>query len=623
MFWRPVIRRGNRTRILSCRIGGEDRPAGERCRPSGERRDTRSRNQSPSPRAATAAAAMSTSPSSSTPQLPRPPPPTPTSACPPSPSPSPPAPPLSRLSNGSPRAASPSPSRGSAHGLSFLLQIGLTRETVSLEPGELSLGAVMELVCSVVDQKFPECGFFGMFNKILLFRHDLSSDNILQRVGAAQDIQEGDLVEVVLSALATVEDFQIRPHALYVHSYKAPAFCDHCGEMLWGLVRQGLKCEGCGLNFHKRCAFKIPNNCSGVRKRRLSSASLTAGALSLPRPPPSAEVSPPPPEERPLLAAGKRNSLLSGRPIWMEKMVLGRVKVPHTFSVHSYTRPTVCQYCKRLLKGLFRQGLQCRDCKFNCHKRCAAKTPRDCLGEVDFNGEPTSPSTDPLERGSLERGSLERGSLDPGMEVDSGDAGSEGACSAEDQDEVGGLEDKMYDLEGPSAEGDRDDDTLRALSPSTNTNIPLMRVVQSIKHTKRRSSTVVKEGWMVHCSSRDPLRKRHYWRLDSKCLTLFQNENAAKYYKEIPLSEILQVERVQEGASGLQQGPTNPHCFLLVTSSVVYYVGENPGRLPPGLAAAGVGLEAAQGWEKAIRQALMPVTPQPSLGGAPGQSRDH
>ena len=38
-----------------------------------------------------------------------------------------------------------------------------------------------------------------MFNKILLFRHDLSSDNILQRVGAAQDIQEGDLVEVVLS----------------------------------------------------------------------------------------------------------------------------------------------------------------------------------------------------------------------------------------------------------------------------------------------------------------------------------------------------------------------------------------------------------------------------------------
>lgn len=58
--------------------------------------------------------------------------------------------------------------------------------------------------------------------------------------------------------------------------------------------------------------------------------------------------------------AGKRILSWSGRPIWMEKMVLGRVKVPHTFAIHTYTRPTICQYCKRLLKGLFRQGMQCK-----------------------------------------------------------------------------------------------------------------------------------------------------------------------------------------------------------------------------------------------------------------------
>ena len=46
------------------------------------------------------------------------------------------------------------------------------------------------------------------------------------------------------AASATFEDFRIRPHALTVHSYRAPAFCDHCGEMLFGLVRQGLKCDG-------------------------------------------------------------------------------------------------------------------------------------------------------------------------------------------------------------------------------------------------------------------------------------------------------------------------------------------------------------------------------------------
>lgn len=44
-------------------------------------------------------------------------------------------------------------------------------------------------------------------------------------------------------------------------------------------------CVGCGLNYHKRCAFKIPNNCTGVRKRRLSNVSLPGPSLSVPRPP--------------------------------------------------------------------------------------------------------------------------------------------------------------------------------------------------------------------------------------------------------------------------------------------------------------------------------------------------
>lgn len=35
------------------------------------------------------------------------------------------------------------------------------------------------------------------------------------------------------------------------------------------------------------------------------------------------------------------------------------VQVPHTFHIHTYTKPTICQYCHRLLKGIFRQGLQC------------------------------------------------------------------------------------------------------------------------------------------------------------------------------------------------------------------------------------------------------------------------
>ncbi len=45
-------------------------------------------------------------------------------------------------------------------------------------------------------------------------------------------------------------------------------------------------------------------------------------------------------------------------------------------------------------------------------------------------------------------------------------------------------------------------------------------------------------------------RKRHFWRLDTKALTLFQNDSGPKYYKEIPLAEILAVETAKTPQGG-------------------------------------------------------------------------
>ncbi|KAF4017968.1 hypothetical protein G4228_009696 [Cervus hanglu yarkandensis] len=456
-----------------------------------------------------------------------------------------------------------------------------------------------------------------MYDKILLFRHDPTSENILQLVKTASDIQEGDLIEVVLSASATFEDFQIRPHTLFVHSYRAPAFCDHCGEMLWGLVRQGLKCEGCGLNYHKRCAFKIPNNCSGVRRRRLSNVSLTG--LTTVRTA-SAELSTSAPDE-PLLQKSPSESFIGrekrsnsqsyiGRPIQLDKILLSKVKVPHTFVIHSYTRPTVCQYCKKLLKGLFRQGLQCKDCRFNCHKRCAPKVPNNCLGEVTINGDLLSPGAESdvvMEEGSDDNDSERNSGLMDDME----EAMVQDAemVMAECQNDSGEMQDPDPDHE----------DSNRTISPSTSNNIPLMRVVQSVKHTKRKSSSVMKEGWMVHYTSKDTLRKRHYWRLDSKCITLFQNDTGSRYYKEIPLSEILSLEPAKPSA--LIPSGANPHCFEITTANIVYYVGENvvnPSSPPPNssVLTSGVGADVARMWEMAIQHALMPVIPKGSSVGS-------
>ncbi|XP_072123254.1 serine/threonine-protein kinase D1 isoform X2 [Mobula birostris] len=454
-----------------------------------------------------------------------------------------------------------------------------------------------------------------MYDKILLFRHEPNSENILQLVKTATDIQEGDLIEVVLSAAATFEDFQIRPHALFVHSYRAPAFCDHCGEMLWGLVRQGLKCEGCGLNYHKRCAFKIPNNCSGVRKRRLSNVSLTGLGTSRST---SNDLSPNTPDEMSLqktpsesfIGREKRSNSQPyiGRPIKLDKIYLSKVKVPHTFVIHSYTRPTVCQYCKKLLKGLFRQGVQCKDCKFNCHKRCAPKVPNNCLGEVAVNGDLLSPGAE----------------ADVVMEEGSDDNDSErNSAIIDDMEESMSHDSEMLITVTHGDSGDMQDhehdDANRAISPSTSNNIPLMRVVQSVKHTKRRSSTVLKEGWMVHFTSKDNLRKRHYWRLDSKCITLFQNDTGSKYYKEIPLSEILSLEPGKN--FDLVPAGANAHCFEITTASVVYFVGENltndlSTQKNNSLVSGGTGLDVAQSWELAIQHALMPVIPKGSSAGS-------
>lgn len=38
-------------------------------------------------------------------------------------------------------------------------------------------------------------------------------------------------------------------------------------------------------------------------------------------------------------------------------------QLPHTLSVHSYKTPTVCKVCDKLLMGLIKQGMKCRDCK--------------------------------------------------------------------------------------------------------------------------------------------------------------------------------------------------------------------------------------------------------------------
>ncbi|VDL84461.1 unnamed protein product [Nippostrongylus brasiliensis] len=164
-----------------------------------------------------------------------------------------------------------------------------------------------------------------------------------------------------------------------------------------------------------------------------------------------------------------RSCSWSGRPLWMEVAEAARVKVPHTFQVHSYKRPTVCQYCKKLLKGLIRQGIQCRDCKYNCHKKCSEFVAKDCPG---------NPSVNHFFLGTSDDGTTE----------------------------------------------DRDDEvSLRSHKKAQNTpSAPLHGSDVGFNGQSSPDDDVI---------STESQRKKHYWRLDTKSLVMYQDESSTRYFK--------------------------------------------------------------------------------------------
>ena len=56
--------------------------------------------------------------------------------------------------------------------------------------------------------------------------------------------------------------------------------------------------------------------------------------------------------------------LFTGRPPEVDALFRNRVKIPHTFVIHTYTKPTQCHYCKKMLVGVFKQV--CLHFKVSC-----------------------------------------------------------------------------------------------------------------------------------------------------------------------------------------------------------------------------------------------------------------
>eukprot|EP00794_Sanderia_malayensis_P020248 gene20248-22231_t len=82
---------------------------------------------------------------------------------------------------------------------------------------------------------------------LVLFIRDATKMSSSNRSASISSVSSGFSIDV--------------PHKFAVYNYKRPTFCEHCGSLLYGIMRQGMKCSSCEMNVHKRCHHLVPNNC--------------------------------------------------------------------------------------------------------------------------------------------------------------------------------------------------------------------------------------------------------------------------------------------------------------------------------------------------------------------------
>ncbi|XP_043273775.1 protein kinase C [Venturia canescens] len=134
---------------------------------------------------------------------------------------------------------------------------------------------------------------------------------------------------------------QVNGHKFMATFLRQPHYCSHCREFIWGFGKQGYQCQVCTCVVHKRCHKLVVTRCPGMRDE-------------------TSEGTP-----------GQRFN----------------VNLPHVFEVHNYKLFTFCDHCGSLLYGLIKQGLQCKVCNLNVHKRCQKNVANNCGIDVKAMAE--------------------------------------------------------------------------------------------------------------------------------------------------------------------------------------------------------------------------------------------
>lgn len=68
------------------------------------------------------------------------------------------------------------------------------------------------------------------------------------------------LVAAIQNSYIDVQQYE-KQHMFKVHNFAGFHWCDYCGNFMWGLIGQGVKCEDCGFAAHRRCSEDVPPDC--------------------------------------------------------------------------------------------------------------------------------------------------------------------------------------------------------------------------------------------------------------------------------------------------------------------------------------------------------------------------
>jgi len=150
----------------------------------------------------------------------------------------------------------------------------------------------------------------------------------------ARAFQEREMFQVKRRGAMRRRVHQVNGHKFMAVYLKQPTFCSHCKDFIWGLGKQGYQCQVCVCVVHKRCHELIITRCPGLQESEAPAEDSTAARF--------------------------------------------KINVPHRFEIHSYRTFTFCDHCGSLLYGLLKQGLQCKVCSMNVHKRCKENVANTC-----------------------------------------------------------------------------------------------------------------------------------------------------------------------------------------------------------------------------------------------------